>query len=464
MKAYRQALVCGLGSSGVAAARLLRAEGSAVTALDGDDTPELRARAAPLAAAGVRVLLGAQALPAGGADVAIVSPSLALSSPWLVELRRRGVPLLAELEFGWSRQRGRTIAVTGSNGKSTAVKWLAESLQQAGRRAAPAGNYGPPVSRVVAEQPDLDWLVLEVSTFQLETCRAFRPDIGLLLNIHPNHLDRHGDLAAYTALKARLFARATGDDLCLAPAALLDLVRALSGGRGQWRTFGLTDQADFRYRDGWIWRRGRPLADLRGTRFANEVLGVAGAAVVAALDGAGLPPECAVRAARQFVPLPHRLQTVAELRGVRYVNDSKATNLAALGAALSMTPGPVRLIAGGLVKEKDFGGVKEMLAEKAARVYLIGQAAEALAAAWADAVPCTACGTLAAAVRQAGADARAGETVLLAPACASFDQFKNFEERGDRFMELVAALGVEIERTTTGKQQEECENANDQGK
>ena len=464
MKIYRQALVCGLGNSGAAAARLLRAEGATVTALDGNDTPELRARAAPLAAAGVRVLLGAQTIPAGDADVAIVSPSLALQSPWLVELRRRGVPLLSELELGWSRQRGKTIAVTGSNGKSTAVKWLAESLQQAGRRAAPAGNYGPPATRVVAEQPDLDWLVLEVSTFQLETCRAFRPDIGLLLNIHPNHLDRHGDLASYTALKARLFACAAGDDLCLAPEALLDHVRELSDGRGQWRSFGLSAQADFRYRDGWIWQRDRPLADLRGTRFANEVLGVAGAAVVAAISGAGLSSECAVRAARQFVSLPHRLQAVAEIRGVRYVNDSKATNLAALEVALRLMAGPVRLIAGGLVKEKYLEGVKEMLAEKAARVYLIGQAAEALAAAWGDVVPCTRCGTLAAAVRQAGRDARAGETVLLAPACASFDQFKNFEERGDRFMELVAALGGEIEKTTIGKQQKERGYASDQGK
>ena len=446
MDTWQQALVCGLGASGEAAARLLRAEGAAVTALDSGDTPELRARAATLATAGVRVLLGVRDVPAVAAEVAIVSPSLAWDSPWLVELRRRGVPLLSELELGWSRHRGRTIAVTGSNGKSTVVKWLAEALQQGGCHATPAGNYGPPAARVMAEQPDLDWLVLEVSTFQLETCRAFRSDIGLLLNIHPNHLDRHGDLATYAALKARLFVNAAAHDLCLVPETLREQVQALAGGRGRWQTFGTTAQADFRYQEGRVWQGRRVLADLRGTRFANEVLGVAGAAVVAAVLGAGFAPACAERAARQFVPLPHRLQTVAELGGVRYVDDSKATNLAALGAALRMVAGPVRLIAGGLVKENDFSGLKEVLAEKVAGVYLIGKAARAMATAWAEVVPCAVCGTLAAAVEQAGRAARPGEAVLLAPGCASFDQFRNFEERGDRFAELVAARKAEIEQ------------------
>jgi len=445
MTNWRQAWVCGLGASGAAAAQLLRAEGTAVTALDAADTPELRARAAELEAAGARVQLGVRAVPAGDADVAIVSPSLPLASPWLVELRRRGVPLLSELELGWRRHRGRTLAVTGSNGKSTAVKWLAEALQAGGVRAAPAGNYGPPAARVVREQPDLDWLVLEVSSFQLETCRDFRADVGVLLNILPNHLDRHGDLAAYAALKARLFARPADGDLCLVPAAWRARVQALAGGGGRWLTFGAEPGADVRYRDGRVWEGRRRLADLRGTRFANDVLGVAGAAVVAAARGAGLPPACAARAARRFVPLPHRLQTVAERGGVRYVDDSKATNLAALGAALRMVPGPVRLIAGGRVKENDFSAVKELLAEKAAGVYLIGEAAPALAAAWAAVVPCVPCGTLAAAVAAAGRAAVPGETVLLAPGGASFDQFRNFEERGDRFAELAAAQAAETE-------------------
>lgn len=440
MKTFPSALVCGLGSSGEAAALLLRSEGSAVTAIDRGISPEAQQRAVALKAHNVCAQLGVNQLPDGDFDVAVMSPSIPLNSPWVLELRRRGIPLLAELELGWSRHRGRTIAVTGSNGKSTCVKWLAEALQAAGLRAAPAGNYGPPVARVVREQPDLDWLVLEVSTFQLETCREFRPDIGILLNIFPNHLDRHGDMATYAALKARLFANTQRADLCLVPPQLLETVRRQSGGAGRWETFGLDAETNWCFREGHIWHEGRALADLRGTRFANDILGQAGAAVVATLTAAGPGAEVAIRAARAFQPLPHRMQFVADIGGVRFVNDSKATNLTALAAALTMTETKVRLIAGGIPKEKDLGTIKDLLAQKVETVYLIGRAALPMSEVWADVVPCRLCGTLSVAVEQAAADARAGETVLLAPACASFDQFKSFEERGDLFAELVAAL------------------------
>jgi len=445
MKFFRKALVCGLGASGVAAARLLRGEGTDVTALDSSAAAALREKLQPLEAEEVRVLLGAVEIPAGDFEVAVLSPSISLDSPWVAELRRRHIPLLAELELGWSRHRGKTIAVTGSNGKSTCVKWLAESLQLAGLHAVPAGNYGVPVTRVVAEEAQLDWLVLEVSTFQLETCQAFRPDIGILLNIHPNHLDRHGNLATYTALKARLFAQTQLQDLCLVHRPLWEAMRTLAPGAGRWASFGLTAEADWQFHAGCVRYAGQAVADLRGTCFDNEVLGQAGAAVVAALQAAHVDRACAVQAARAFRPLPHRMQLVAEWAGVRWVNDSKATNLAALAAALRMTPGRVRLIAGGLIKETDFSTVKDLLAQKVETVYLIGRAAPALAQAWSECVPCRLSGTLAAAVTQAAAEARAGETVLLAPACASFDQFRNFEERGDLFADMVAALGKKME-------------------
>lgn len=459
MKPFRNALVCGLGSSGVAAARLLRDEGTAVTAMDSNDAPALRAAARQLEAEGVTVLLGAATIPDRALDVAVMSPSIALDSVWARELRRRNIPLRAELELGWSRHRGRTIAVTGSNGKSTCVKWLAEALQAAGLRAAPAGNYGVPVTRVVREQPTLDWLVLEVSSFQLETCGQFRPDIGIVLNIHPNHLDRHGDLATYTALKARLFAHTRPQDVCLAPLPLLESLRTQSGGAGRWFSFGVEEAADWRFQAGQIWHHGQAVVDLRGTHFDNDVLGQAGAAVAAALHAAKIELAGAAAAARAFQPLRHRLQLVAEIGGVRWVNDSKATNLAALAAALRMTPGRLRLIAGGLLKEKDLGAVKDLLAQKVETVYLIGRAAPGLAQAWSGAVRCRLSGTLAVAVAQAAADARAGESVLLSPACASFDQFRNFEERGDLFADLVAAL----KRKTESAQGKETgvEHAND---
>jgi len=310
-----------------------------------------------------------------------------------------------------------------------------------GKRAAPAGNYGPPAAQVVRERPDLEWLVLEVSSFQLETTRDFRPDIGVVLNVFPNHLDRHGSRAAYLALKARLFARARFGDTCLVNAGLLQELKPLVGtGRGVWRTFDCAPPADYVYRAGAVEHDGRVRARFDGTYFGNDVLGLTAAAVVAALDAAGLPPAAAETVARRFEPLPHRMQVVAVRDGVTFINDSKATNLTAMAAALRMTGGGVRLIAGGLAKESDFEFVRPVLAEKARGVYLIGQAAVAMAAAWADTVACQVCGTLEAAVAQAWRDAAPGECVLLAPACASFDQFRNYEERGNCFMKYVENL------------------------
>ncbi|MBU1694675.1 MAG: UDP-N-acetylmuramoyl-L-alanine--D-glutamate ligase [Verrucomicrobia bacterium] len=440
------ALVLGIGESGAAAARLLRSEGVAVTAVDGADTPALREKAAVLTGEGIRVLTGASVLPDGPFDLGVVSPGIPASSPWVQTLARRGLPLLSELELGWCRRTCRVAAITGSNGKSTAIKWLAESLQQAGLRAAPGGNYGAAICRVVREQPDLDWLVLEVSSFQLETVNTFRPEVGVLLNVLPNHLDRHGDMAAYTALKARLFARAAPSDACIIPHALRGPVRELSGGAGRWITFGTEPDSDYRWQAGSVLQNGAMCADLKGTYFDNEILGPGAAAVVAAAVACGADPDDVGRAARAFQPLPHRMQKVAEAGGVWFVNDSKATNLAAMTGALRMAGRPVRLIAGGLAKETDFSPARHVLAASARGVYLVGRAAEAMRRAWADAVPCVMCGTLERAVERAAAEARPGETVLLAPACTSFDQFRNYEERGVRFVEYARNAATLLQR------------------
>jgi len=440
MPSYHQALVLGLGGSGEAAAELLRDEGTEVTALDGGDSPALRHRRSELESRGIRVVLGAREIPAGAFEVAVVSPGVPVTSPWILEMRQRGVPVVSELEFGWSRRACKVVAITGSNGKSTAVKWMSEALEAAGLRAAPAGNYGPAVSAVVRQRRDLDWLVLEVSSFQMETSSFFRPDVGILLNINPNHLDRHGDMQLYTKLKARMFSAMTQADVGLVPLKLLKSIKAFAGGEGTWKTFGAGPKSDYRYDDGQVWADHRALADFRGTYFGNDVLGLAAAAVVGGLQACGVDPACAVRSAHGFKALPHRMELVGQSGGVRYVNDSKATNLSAMAAALKMTPGKARLIAGGLVKEKDFSFVKEVLVEKASGVYLIGQASEEMSSAWSDVVSCRLCGTIDVALRKARDEACAGETVLLSPACASFDQFRNYEERGDVFRKLVKDL------------------------
>ncbi len=452
METYPTALVLGLAASGEAAARLLLAEGTKVDIIDRNDGEALRRRASDLQALGARVRLGYPDLPSDPYSVCVVSPGVPASSEWVKSMEGRGVPVIAELELGWSRacRAGalgrkrtacRTLAVSGSNGKSTLVKLCADALILAGRRVAVAGNYGTPVSKVVMEGRALDWLVLEVSSFQLETMVLFRPDVAVLVNVFSNHLDRHGDMAAYERLKARLFARMRPEDDGVVPEALAESVARLAASSNRWVTFGTLPNADFRYKEGRVVERARSRSvALEGTGFANEVLGLAAAAAAAALSACGESLEALERAVRQFQPLLHRMREVAVLRKVRFVDDSKATNLAALMAGLQMSTAPVRLIAGGLPKHESYASARELLAQKTVAVYLIGTAAEEMAAAWKDIVPCRLSQTLENAVCLAWSEARPGDTILLAPACASFDQFLSFAERGQQFFEIIHSL------------------------
>ncbi|MDP2990037.1 MAG: UDP-N-acetylmuramoyl-L-alanine--D-glutamate ligase [Kiritimatiellota bacterium] len=456
MRLYQKALVLGLAASGEAAARLLLAEGTQVVVLDRGDSDILVRRAAALQTLGAEVCLGVTPPPPGDFEVTIVSPGIAASSDTVQAIMARGIPVVSELELGWSRSTCRVLAISGSNGKSTLVKLCAEALAQAGLRAAIAGNYGPPISAVVSEVSrgkPLDWLVLEVSSFQLETVQAFRPDVGVLLNVTPNHLDRHGDFPTYRQIKSRLFARMTPADTGVTDRNILPEIRALAGSPNRWVAVGVNPTAgvspaagvhpapEFFYQSGAIHNAlGRERIELCGTLFDNEIMGLTAAAAAAALSACGVEGRCLAAAVCAFHSLPHRFQDVGAVRGIRFVNDSKATNLAAMMAALTMTRGPVRLIAGGLPKHESYGPACKLLAEKVATVYLIGQAFEAMATAWRGAVPCVMCGTLEQAVAQAWREARPGDTILLSPACASFDQFRSFEERGECFISAIRAL------------------------
>ncbi len=441
MSTPHHAVILGAGESGTHAAALLLREGARVTifdrALAPADADAWRARGAD-----ARTASPEEAFPTD-CDLVVASPGIPVEHPWLAQARARGMAIVPEFELGWSRFRGRVIAITGTNGKSTIAKWLAESLRAAGFRAAPVGNYGPSVCRAMLETPDLEWLVIEASSFQLELARHFRADMSILLNIAPNHLDRHPSMAAYVAAKAKLFANARGRDLCVTPAAWRARMQAEADGRGVWLTFGDAETDDFQWRDGRVWDRGAALLDLRGTYFDNPVLGPHAAAAAAALHAAELPLETAAAAARAFEPLPHRMQRVAEVNGVAFIDDSKATTLAALGAALAMAGRPVRLIAGGRLKELDLDTVKEMLAQHARGVYLIGEAAEKMADCWCSSVPCVRSGSLDAAVRAAWRDAQQGEAIILSPGCSSFDQFADYKERGTTFQRIATAIAVE---------------------
>jgi len=424
MEKYRTALILGYGRSGKAASRLLRAEGTEVVVLTE-------------ASAGLRELI--QALEETSFDVCIVSPGFALSHPWIGAVREAGVPLLSELELGWSRHRGKTVALTGSNGKSTAVKWICEMLQLAGLKAAIGGNYGIPACETVMDNPGLDWLVLEVSSFQLETVREFHAEVAVLLNVLPNHLNRHGTMEIYRRTKARIFGSSSlFGDVCLIPVDLLPQLKEDVGDTERnWTTFGATAEAAYFYQNGQVFHKAEPIMDLSGTLFESPVLGgCTGAAVAAVAHACGVPYSTAAETARAFEPLPHRLQRVGETGGVAYVNDSKATNLAAMAVGLAACGKNIHLIAGGVPKESDYTFIKEILAERVRSIYLVGQVSRAMYQAWNGVCLCVECGTLETAFNSAQNAAKPGETILLSPGCASFDQFRGFEERGTCFMAL----------------------------
>ena len=437
MGSWRKAMVCGLGSSGAAAARLLRAEGAEVLAVDERDTAESRKTSEALAALGCAVALGAKAPPDGAFDVAVVSPGLPFDGAFLSALRRRGLPLVSEMELGWSRFRGRTIAVTGSNGKSSVVKALAECLEAAGLRAVPCGNYGLPVCGTALDFPDAHWLVVEASSFQLETCADFRPDVAVLVNVLPNHLDRHGTLDAYARLKARMFARQQAGDVALVPPEWKERFQAWSGGGGRWETFGARNDLDFVYSPRRIAERAGEGVSIEGSYFDNEVLGPNAAALYGAARAAGVPPATIQTVLKRFRSLPHRAEPVGESNGVRYVNDSKATNLSAMVASIRMQDRPVWLIAGGRPKESDFSAAIPALKARVRGVFLIGEAAEAMAASWSAILPCEICGTLERAVAAARRSAKPGDAVLMAPACTSYDQYRAYPDRGEAFRKFA---------------------------
>ncbi len=436
-------LVVGLGESGEAAALLAHAEGANVTVADTRETDGLRARARALDLLGIRTVLGcADPASLGRFDEAVISPGLPLGSPAIRGLAEAGLSVVPEFEFAARCFEGTILAITGSNGKSTMCQWCHDALVAAGRRTGLGGNFGPAASRVIlADGHELDWLVLELSSFQLEAARAFRPRGAVLLNLLPNHLDRHGSMDGYRAAKARLFQAMEEGDVAAAPADLLDRL-AIPGPVGRIATGPGGDAVwsggSVRSRDGEV------LADLSGTPLDNPVHGANAVGPAAVLRRLGVPAEALRRAAEAFQPLPHRLQPLGAWRGIRFVNDSKSTNAAALGAALAAMDAPVRLLAGGRAKPEDFSGLAPALRARAASIHLFGESQDLLAAAWAGTgVPVSRAPDLEAAFAQAVAAAGSGEIVLFSPGCVSYDQFQNFERRGDAFVSLTRRLTQE---------------------
>lgn len=437
-----KALVLGAGLSGEAAALLLLARGGRVRVVDEGSEGALAAAAARVRQAGGTVDFCVVDLPQEPFDVCVASPAFAMSHPWVEACRRRNIPLISELELGGCYWPGKVLAVTGSKGKSSVVKFCADTLERSGFSASPAGNYGIPLCRLARETPDLQWAVTEVSSFQMEHTPTFSPDIAILLNIQADHFDRHADMAEYRGLKLKLFSAMRAGGIALLPQGLDD-ERCVPDGVRLLR-FGDGAGADWVYGNGGVSGAccgGECAVSLGGSWFDNAVLGVSAAAAVAALRYAGLSVAQIRHGLESFEPLPHRVQRIGESqRGVCFVDDSKATSLAATAAALLMVRKPVRLIAGGLLKENDLETIKELLTQTTKKVYLIGHCSAQMGQAWSSSVPCEQCGTLENAVDAAVRDAQPGETVLLSPGTASFDQFQSYRERGERFTAKVRAV------------------------
>jgi UDP-N-acetylmuramoylalanine--D-glutamate ligase len=425
-------LVAGLARSGSAAALALRARGEEVI---GQDTGE--PDVGRLREAGVEVHLRASGSElVTRARTLVKSPGVPADAAVVAAARERGLAVLGELELAWRLIPNQFVAVTGTNGKTTTTELIGHVHRVAGLPVAVAGNVGTPLAAAVGQLPADATVVAETSSFQLEDTEYFAPEAAALLNLAEDHLDRHGTFDAYVAAKLQAFVRQGNDDVAVAPC---DLEIEDLGGCARRVCFGTGADAELADRAGQLWWAEQPLlrADelrLRGPH--NRLNAMAAAAVTLAR---GVDPEAVREGLRTFPGVPHRLEEVTERGGVLYVNDSKATNVASTLVALASFPDrPVHLVLGGRGKGGGYAALREPVAERAAAVYAIGEAEEEIAGALADAgPPVHRCGDLERAVAAARAAARPGDVVLLSPACASYDQFRDFEERGERFRALV---------------------------
>jgi UDP-N-acetylmuramoylalanine--D-glutamate ligase len=409
-------LVLGLARSGEAAALALARRGVRVVGVDRDAELD----AGRLRGSGVEVVLGAEdPVLVDDVDLLVKSPGIPSEAPLVAAARARAIPVWSEVELGARIFTNPLLGVTGTNGKTTTSELLGEIFRAAGRPVAVAGNVGRPLTGLDREIAEDAWIVCELSSFQLEDIDELRPRIAVLLNLTPDHLDRHGDLDAYRAAKLRIFENQEPDDVAVVP-------------RGFQEIPGRASRVEFASDD--------PLP--AEPRLPGEHNRENAAAATAAARAAGISDSAIGKALESFAGVPHRLELVRELDGVRWINDSKATNPEAAERALGAYPPGLRVILGGSRKGTPFGGLAARAREaRVSRAYLIGESADEIAEALArEGVRFRHSVDLEHAVADARADAERGEVVLLSPACASYDQFESFEERGARFRELVEAL------------------------
>jgi UDP-N-acetylmuramoylalanine--D-glutamate ligase len=444
----KRVLVVGLGKSGVASALFLAERGARVAVSDAKSPEQLREEIPVLLDHGISVETGQHAERTfRDQDLIVVSPGVPFDVPQLAHARERGTPVIGEVELAAHFLKGRIVAITGSNGKTTTTSLAGEILSAGGRKTLVGGNIGTPAITFVDRAADDTWIVLEISSFQLETVKTFHPYIAVVLNITPDHLDRHHTFENYAAAKARIFENQTAGDFAVLNADNAASVELAAKTKASVNWFSRRKEvpSGTSVRDGRIiWHDGRgeseimPVSEisLKGAHNLENVLAAVAVGILA-----GVQPEQIRRAAAGFKAVEHRLEYVATICGVEYYNDSKATNVDATIKALESFPGRIHLILGGKDKGSDYSVLNHLLKERVKRLYTIGAAAVKIES-QARGAEIVSAGTLEAAVRRASESAVSGDVVLLAPACASFDQFDSYEHRGRVFKELVQQLAA----------------------
>jgi len=445
----KRVLVVGLGKSGVASALFLKARGARVTVSDSKSEAELRNEILLLLEHGITVETGGHGdRTFRGQDLIVVSPGVPVDSPQMVQARNLGEPVIGEIELAAQFLSGPIVAITGANGKTTTTSLAGEIVAAGKFPVLVGGNIGTPAISFVDQAGPETWIVLEVSSFQLETIVKFRPRIAVILNITPDHLDRHKTFVNYVNAKARVFKNQQQDDFTVLNAD--DTTTAGLSDRTHAQLFWFSRKKEIEkgafarsshlyFRDGEREREIMPLAEvpLKGAHNLENVLAGVSVGILV-----GCQPEQIRQAVRNFKAVEHRLEFVAKIAGVDYYNDSKATNVDATIKALESFPGNIHLILGGKDKGSDYTVLHDLLRQRVKRVYTIGAAAAKIESQIQGAAEVEHAETLENAVRRSSESAVAGDVVLLAPACASFDQFQNYEHRGRVFKETVHSLAM----------------------
>jgi UDP-N-acetylmuramoylalanine--D-glutamate ligase len=443
----KRVLVVGLGKSGVASALFLKKRGARVTVSDTKSPEELRDEIPVLLDHGITVETGGHGERTfRGQDLIVVSPGVPVDAPPLMQARASGEPVIGEIELAAQHLPGPIVAITGSNGKTTTTTLVGDILKAGGFPVAVGGNIGTPAISLVSNATRDTVAVLEISSFQLETIKTFRPKVAVILNITPDHLDRHRTFQTYVDAKARIFENQQAADLAVLNEddptcrSLGDRTRAQVvwfSRKQEVQKGAYIRDGKILFRDGVVQREIMLASEipLKGAHNVENVLaGVCAGALM------GCQPEQIRQAIVNFKAVEHRLEFVATIRGVDYFNDSKATNVDATIKALESFPRNIHLILGGKDKGSDYTVLNDLLRERVKRVYTIGAAAEKIESHIKGSVEIVRSETLENAIRRANAVAVAGDIVLLAPACASFDQFQSYNHRGRVFKEVVRSL------------------------